>query len=227
MTSITTTHRCAKHTQPYAFVKIIFIGILICLSSFNSIADEFDDDEDDVIKVHLKKIRDAEGNYLINATKAAARSISKGGEFKVGKYSKNKYKSGPIVGVSPPIFNFTPYKDGMSASDMANVGLETLASLGDLFGSSEKADKLRETNAKLQDPDGFLEKMSDDQELLVSMTSEVELYDEQRDIEVFRAIKFEKVFPNKIEFAKQKEQMIEDEVVSAVKLALIEYMDEL
>lgn len=210
----------------------LYCAMLILFSQFlflaiSAHADEFDDDEADVVKVYLKKIRDNEGNYLANVTRATSRSISKGGEFSVSKYSKNKYKSGPIISVNAPVFDFSPHKEGMSTTDMATVGLETLASIGDIFGHSDKAEKLRETNYQLQDSKDMLDQMSDDVELLVTMTSEVELYDEANEVEIRRSIKFEYVFPSKIQFAKQKEKVIEEEVTAAIKLVLLEYIEEI
>jgi len=203
---------------------ILFLSLFFTYST-HAIADDFDD-EDEVIIAYLKKIRDNNKNYLPNVMKATARAISKGGEFKIKKYKRKKYKNGPIIEVNSLKFNFSPYKEGMSNSEIANAGLETLASIGDLFGYGDKAKKLRTTNEKLQDPDGILEKFSDDEQILITMNATVKIYDND-DIEISRNVKYEKVFNNKSDFKKKQNQIIEAQLIKSIKIGLIEYLEEL
>lgn len=204
------------------FLAIVFLA----LSVNTSIANEFDDDEEEPVIVYLNKIRDSEGNYLVDVTKAVARSLSKSGEFKVKRYRKKSYKSGPVITVKSPELVFAAYKDGMSTKEMATAGLALVSDVGDLFGFGKEASKARETNEKLNAPDGLLTKMSDDEALLVKMKIEVIVEDRDTGDEASRTINSENVFENKKVFKSKEIELMQDEILVAVKKTMVEFIED-
>jgi len=206
----------------WRFLAIVFMAFTVN----TSIANEFDDDEDEPIIIYLTKIRDAEGNYLADVTKAVARSLSKSGEFKVKRYRKKSYKSGPVITVKSPELVFTAYKDGMSAKEMATAGLALVSDVGDLFGFGKEAEKARETNDKLNGPDGLLAKMSDDEALLVKMKIEVVVEDRDTGDQASRTINSENVFENKNVFKSKEIDLMQDEILIAVKKTMVEFIED-
>lgn len=205
------------------FLTLFFTAFLVV--SGGSIADEFDDFDDDVTVIYLKKIRDAEGNYLADITKAAAKALSKSGEFSVKRYKSKSYKSGPIITVSSPSFAFTPHKDGMSTKELATTSLALVSELGGIFGLGKQAEKAREANDKINDPNSVLAGMSDDDALLVTMNIRV-LIEDDSGVEVSRVSNSETVFENKSGFKAKEQDLMRNEILSAVKKAMGEYIED-
>lgn len=77
---------------------------------------------------------------MSDISKAAAKTLSKSGEFSIKRYKSKSYKSGPIVTVSSPSFGFAPHKDGMSTKEMVSTGLALVSELGGMFGFGEQAE---------------------------------------------------------------------------------------
>jgi hypothetical protein len=193
--------------------------------SINTFANEFDDEEE-VVLVYLDKIRDIEGNYLIDVTKATAKFLSKTGEYKVKRYKRKNYESGPVIRVQPPKFSFAPHKDGMSTKEMASVGLGLVADVGGLFGFDKEANKAKEADYRIAKNGELLDRFDDDQQIVVTMDSRVLVEDEDSGVEVSRKIKFKKIFENKSLFLEQQDEVIQKEVITALKVALVEYVED-
>lgn len=208
------------------FVRVIPV-LLSCFLFFsiNTFANEFDEEEE-VVLVYLDKIRDVEGNYLIDVTKATAKFLSKTGEYKVKRYKRKNYKSGPIIRVQPPKFTFAPHKDGMSTKEIASAGLGLVADVGGLFGFDKEANKAKEADQRLAENSDLLDRFDDEQQISVTMDSRVLVEDEDSGVEVSRKIKFKKVFKNKSQFLEQQNGVIQKEVIAALKVALIEYVED-
>lgn len=213
---------------PLQFLSFLLVFVTL-LSMQQLSADEFDefDDEDEMTVIYLKKIRDSEGNYLVDITKAAARAVSKTGEFDVKRYKRKSYKEGPVISVQSPQFTYAPYKDGMSRKEIATAGLALASDVGEIFGFGKKARQAREAKARMENPEGLLSRMSEKQELLVTMEARIEVIDDATGDEAVRKIKFEQVFSNKNDFLEQKEQVIQQEVVAGIKMALAEFFEDM
>ena len=217
----TTSSRLNPKSCFWGLLAIVFFG----LTANMSIANEFDDEEE-VVLVYLDKIRDVEGNYLMDVTKATAKFLSKTGEYKVKRYKRKSYESGPIIKIQPPKFSFSPHKDGMSTKDIASAGLGLVADVGGLFGFDKEVKKAKDVDYRLAKNGDLLDKFDDDQQIMVTMDSRVLIEDEDTGAEVSRKIKFEQVFENKSIFLEQQDEVIQKEVMSAVKVALIEYVED-
>jgi hypothetical protein len=207
---------------------LIFFSALLT-NALQAKADEFDefDEEDEAIVIYLKKIRDNEGNYLVDVTKAAAKAVSQSGEFQVKRYKRKSYSEGPVINVQSPQFTYEPYKEGMSRKEIASAGLALASDVGELFGFGQKAQKAREAKARMENPNGLLSRMSDKQELLVTMQARVEVINETTGDEAIRKIKFEQVFDNKHKFLEQKELIIQQEIVAGIKMAIVEFIEDM
>jgi hypothetical protein len=205
---------------------VLRLFLYFCLFfSLNIFANEFDEEEE-VVLVYLDKIRDAEGNYLMDVTKATAKFLSKTGEYKVKRYKRKSYESGPIIRINPPKFTFAPHKDGMSTKELAAAGLGLVADVGGLFGFDKEADKAKEADRRLAKNGDLLDRFDDDQQILVTMESRVLVEDEDTGAEVSRKIKFKKVFENKALFLEKQDAVIQKEVIAALKVALVEYVED-
>jgi hypothetical protein len=205
---------------------VLRLFLYFCLFfSLNIFANEFDEEEE-VVLVYLDKIRDAEGNYLMDVTKATAKFLSKTGEYKVKRYKRKSYESGPIIRINPPKFTFAPHKDGMSTKELAAAGLGLVADVGGLFGFDKEADKAKEADRRLAKNGDLLDRFDDDQQILVTMESRVLVEDEDTGAEVSRKIKFKKVFENKALFLEKQDEVIQKEVIAALKVALVEYVED-
>jgi hypothetical protein len=209
--------------------SLTLLVLLIFMASIKPVnANEFDEfDEEEIMVIYLKKIRDNEGNYLVDVTKAAARAVSQSGEFRVKRYKRKSYEEGPVINVQSPQFTYAPYKDGMSRKEMASAGLALASDVGELFGFGKKVQKAREAKARMETPNGLLSRMSDKQELLVTMQAQIEVIDDATGDEAIRKIKFEQVFSNKSEFLEQKELIVQQEVVAGIKMALVEFIEDM
>ena len=205
------------------FVRFCLIFAVLSLSAAPQLhaQDGFDDEE---IIVHLKKIRDSKGNYLADITKATARHIGSTGEFKAKRYRRGA--KGPVITVATPQFHFAEYKDGMSTKEMATAGLSLVSEVGNLFGFGEEAAKVNEVNSSLNQESALLDAWGDNQQVMVTMDSSVELVDPDSGAEITRTITFEKVYDSKDDFTRERDAIIQEAVLAEVKLVLVEYIDD-
>lgn len=205
-------------------LHILLLAILSSLTFLTFSAQAQDSWDEDGVTIYIKKIRDEESNYLRDVTRATAREVSKSGEF-IAKPHKRSV-SGPIIEVSPPVFNYAQYKDGMSAKEMATAGLSIVSDVGSLFGFGQEAQKVNEVTARLNQNSAILDAWSDDEQVMVTMQSRVLLTDSGSGIEISRTISYEQVFDSKSEFLAKKESLIQDAIVGEVKKVLVEYLDD-
>jgi hypothetical protein len=210
---------------PSALLMLILPVFALVLSalSFNAISQEGFDEE--LVVVHIKKIRDEESNYLRSVTKATAREVMKGGEFEAKLYKRNA--KGPFIEVSPPAFNFAKYQEGMSTKEMATAGLSLVSEVGSMFGFGEEASKVNEVNARMNSNNSLLAAWGDDEQVMVTMQSRILLLDDNTGIEISRSISYEQVFDSKNDFMEQKESIIQNAVVGEVKKVLVEYLEDM
>lgn len=202
-------------------ITTVFLFLWTC----TSIAQEgFDDFDDEPTVVLLKKIRDDDSNYLRDVTRSIAREINKTGEF-VAKPYKNGRK-GAVIDVRAPQFDFVVEKSGLSASEMASTGLSIAADIGSIFGRDEDARKAVELNNRLQNNKQVLDQWSDNEDVKVTMHSQISLFDSESGKEVNRTVKYEKVFNNKADFLAQKESIIQASLSSEIKKALVEFLED-
>lgn len=211
-----------RKSSPFFLCYLVFF----CLMSYVSIGvnaqEGFDDEE---ITVHLKKIRDDENNYMRNVTKAAAREISKSGEFKAKLYKRKA--TGPIISVQSASFDFAPYKDGMNTKELASAGLGLVTEVGSLFGFDKEASKASELNQRLNSKNSMLSNWGDGQQIMVTLDTVVTLIDDDTGSEIRRNVEFQQVFDSKDEFESSKEAIIQTAVVREVKNVLVEYLEDL
>ncbi|MFC4700529.1 hypothetical protein ACFO4O_10190 [Glaciecola siphonariae] len=214
----------SKSTLSFGFLALLFSSVLsLCLVSLSVNAQEGFDDE--AIVVHVKKIRDEDSNYLRGVTKAAAREITKGGEFEAKLHKRNA--KGPVIEVRPPAFNFAKYQEGMSTKEMATAGLSLVSEVGSMFGFGEEAAKVNEMNARINSNNSLLAAWGEDEQVMVTMESRVLLIDDTTGIEISRSISYEQVFDSKSSFMEQKESIIQTAVVGEVKKVLVEYLEDM
>lgn len=211
--------------QYYFAIAVIFTSFALAVFTFSSHVFAQEGFDDEVIAVSIKKIRDDESNYLRNVTKATAKEVNKGGEFVAKLYKRNA--KGAVIEVQPPIFNFEKYKEGMNTKEMATAGLELVSSVGSLFGFDEESAKVQETKRRLNANNSILNAWGDDEKVMVTMTSRVDIVDEQTGVEINRAINFQKVYDSKTKFVSEKESIIQEAVVAEVKKALAEFLEDL
>ena len=202
----------------FCILYSVLASLLLLTQSFAQ--EGFDDEE---VVVFLKKIRDDESNYLREVTKAAAREISKTGEFLAKPYKRNV--TGPTVSVDAPQFSFTPHKTGLSTKEMASAGLSLVSDIGSIFGKSKESQKANELNAKLSNNEA-LAGWGKNEKMKVSMRSKVTLFDNDSGDEIIRTINVEQVFNSKDAFLQEKESMIQEAIVGEVKKVLVEYLED-
>ena len=196
--------------------------VLFSIPFFASAQDGWDEEE---VVIYLKKIRDTESNYLRDVTKATARAVSQGGEFKAMPHKRNA--TGPVLEVTPPAFTYAPYEDGMNTKELASAGLSLVSDVGDLFGFGDEANKVNDMNARLNEKNNaILDAWGENEKVMVTMTSSVLLLDDKQGVEISRAINYEKVFNSKSEFLAQKDALVEEAVVGEVKKVLVEYVED-
>ncbi|MBT0586659.1 hypothetical protein [Alteromonas oceanisediminis] len=203
------------------FRTVIIFTLLFFLPVLANAQDGFDDEE---VVVYLKKIRDAQGNYLSTVTKAAAKHINSGGEFKAKRYRRDA--KGPVISVASPQFQFAEYKDGMSTKEMATAGLSLVSEVGSLFGFGEEAAKVAEVNSSLNRDSALLDAWGDNQQVMVTMNSSVELIEPSTGVEITRTVQFEKVYDSKATFMSERDTIIQDAVLAEIKLVLVEYIED-
>lgn len=203
-------------------VLSLFFAALVCVSlPFSSQAQDGWGVEEVVI--YVKRIRDERNNYLRDATMAAARAVSDSGDFKAQPHQRNS--RGPVIEVSPPTFSYAQYQEGMSAREMTTAGLNVVSDVGNLLGFGNRTRRVNEVNARLNQNNAILDAWGDNEQVLVTMKSRVLLLDQASGVEISRVIDYEKVFNSKDEFMAQRDQLIQDAVVSEVRNVLAEYQD--
>jgi hypothetical protein len=206
-----------------SFLALCAITFALGSAPFNASSQEGFDEE--LVVVHIKKIRDEESNYLRTVTKATAREVMKGGEFEAKLHKRNA--KGPVIEVTPPAFNFAKYQEGMSTKEMATAGLSLVSEVGSMFGFGEEAAKVNEMNARMNSNNSLLAAWGEDEQVMVTMNSRVLLFDDNTGIEISRSISYEQVFDSKSEFMEQKEAIIQNAVVGEVKKVLVEYLEDM
>jgi hypothetical protein len=206
-----------------SFLALCAITFALGSVPFNASSQEGFDEE--LVVVHIKKIRDEESNYLRTVTKATAREVMKGGEFEAKLHKRNA--KGPVIEVTPPAFNFAKYQEGMSTKEMATAGLSLVSEVGSMFGFGEEAAKVNEMNARMNSNNSLLAAWGEDEQVMVTMNSRVLLFDDNTGIEISRSISYEQVFDSKSEFMEQKEAIIQNAVVGEVKKVLVEYLEDM
>ena len=202
-------------------LSIILVAFATISLPFSALAQDGWDIEEVVI--YIKRIRDERNNYLRDVTLATARAVSDSGEFKAQPHQRNS--RGPVIEVSPPTFSYAQYQEGMSAREMTTAGLSVVSDVGNLLGFGNRTRRVNEVNARLNQNNAILDAWGDNEQVLVTMKSRVLLLDQASGIELSRVIDYEKVFSSKDEFMAQRDQLIQDAVVSEVRNVLAEYQD--
>ncbi|GEM_PF-6906633 len=202
----------------FSFIAYLVIGQM----PFSAYAQEGFDDE--ATPIYLKKIRDMDGNYLKELTRATAKELSTSGEF-IAKPFKRSSPPGPVVEVDSPSFNYSSHKDGMSTKEIADAGLGLVRDVGGLLGFDKEANKANEIQWRMN-RNRSLDAWGEDEKILVTMVSKVYLTDKQTGEQITRSIKQEKVFESKNHFVKSRDKMVQDAVIPAVKRAVAEYVDD-